>query len=99
MRGFRRAQLSGSDELFRPTETDENDNKLSPALPDDHPGVTAVPSMPPPGVRSVRLSEDELRTLVEAVQHLKYPQKGTTRPSVDEFEKLDALRQKLLDEL
>jgi hypothetical protein len=33
------------------------------------------------------------------VQHLKYPQKGTTRPSVDEFEKLDALRQKLLDEL
>ena len=99
MRGFRRAQLRGSDELFRPTETDENDNKISPAMPDDHPGVTAVPRIPPPGVRSVRLSEDEIRVLVEAVQHQKYPQKGTTRPSVDDFEKLDALRQKLIDEL
>ena len=99
MRGFRRAQLRGSDELFRPTETDENDTKLSPEIPDGHPGVTAVPSMPPPGVRPVRLSEDEIRILADAVQHLKYPQRSSTRPSVDDFEKLDALRQKLLDEL
>jgi hypothetical protein len=99
MRGFRRAQLRGSDELFRPTQPEDNDKDITPALPESHPAVTAVPAAPPPDMRSVRLSEDEIRTLADAVQHLKFPQKSSTRPSVDDFEKLEALRQKLLSEL
>jgi hypothetical protein len=98
MRGFRRAQLRGSDELFRPTDGNE-DERLSPAVPEDHPGVHAVPAAPPPEQRSVRLSEDELQVLADAVQHLKFPQKSSTRPSVDDFERLEGLRQKLLDAL
>jgi len=97
MRGFRRAQLRGSDELFRPTDGDADDDRLSPAMPEDHGAVTAVPSAPPPGQRSVRLTEGEIHTLADAVQHLKFPQKSSTRPSVDDFERLDTLRQKLLD--
>jgi hypothetical protein len=50
-------------------------------------------------MRSVRLTDDELRILSEAVQHLKFPNKAPTRPSVDDFEKLEVLRQKLLDAL
>jgi len=99
MRGFRRAQLRGSDELFRTTEEETSDERLSPAVPQDHPTVTAVPSMPPPETRTVRLSAGELETLAEAVQHLKFPQKSQQRPSVDDFERLDELRQKLLDAL
>lgn len=99
MRGFRRAQLRGSDELFRPTEGDENEKQNLSASQDDHPAVTAVPSLPPPDLRSLRLTEDEIRVLSDAVQHLKFPQKSSTRPSVDDFERLEALRQKLLDAL
>lgn len=97
MRGFRRAQLRGSDELFRPTEDENGEGQLTPALPEDRPAVTPVPSIPPPDVRSVRLSEDEIHIIGEAIQHLKFPQKSSTRPSVDDFERLEALRQKLLD--
>jgi hypothetical protein len=98
MRGFRRAQLRGSDELFRSTEPDQLDAPIAPGIPDEtsHP----VPSAPAPHLRSVRLSDDELQTLAEAVQHLKYPQqKPAIRPSVDDFERLEQLRQKLLDAL
>ena len=99
MRGFRRAQLRGSDELFRSTEPEKNDAPISPAIPEDN-APHPVPSAPAAAQRSVRLSDDEIRTLAEAVQHLKYPQqKQTIRPSVDDFERLESLRQKLLDAL
>jgi hypothetical protein len=97
MRGFRRAQLRGSDELFRPTEPEQLEQPLG--ARDDRPAVTAVPAEPPPDLRSVRLTEREIQTLAEAVQHLKFPQRASNRPSVDDFERLDALRQKLLDAL
>jgi hypothetical protein len=97
MRGFRRAQLRGSEELFRPTEPEQLEEPLSRPL--ERPAVTAVPQEPPHDLRSVRLTEGEIQTLAEAVQHLKFPQKTSNRPSVDDFERLDALRQKLLDAL
>jgi len=50
-------------------------------------------------MRSVRLTDDELRILSEAVQTPEIPAKAPTRPSVDDFEKLEVLRQKLLDAL
>lgn len=99
MRGFRRAQLRGSDELFRPTESEDGDQQAPNAPVEERPAVTAVPSAPTPDARSVRLSEDEIQILADAVQHLKFPQKSSTRPSVDDFERLEGLRQKLLEAL
>jgi hypothetical protein len=95
MPGFRRAQLKGSDEVFR--ATDEAGRTPEPAqvveaAPISHP----VPTAPAPDLRSVRLTEGEIEVLVEAVQHLKFPGKHPVRPSVDDFERLEELRQKLI---
>jgi hypothetical protein len=99
MRGFRRAQLRGSDELFLRTGEQEEQEQPASAVTDERPAVTPVPAAPSPDLRSVRLTEPEIQTLADAVQHLKFPQKGSTRPSVDDFERLETLRQKLLDAL
>jgi hypothetical protein len=93
MPGFRRAQLRGSDELFRPTE------EPVAAVPDPaqpQPAVHPVPTAPTHDLRSLRLTEEEIGILAEAVQHLKFPGKTTARPSIGDFEALEALRQKLL---
>ena len=96
MRGFRRAQLRGSDELFRPSEERNNEADAA-ATVSDRPAVTAVPAAPAPDMRSVRLSEEQIQLIADALQHLKFPQKTPARPSIGDFEKLEALRQKLLD--
>jgi len=96
MRGFRRAQLRGSDELFRPTE-DGTDGAQRPAAEPERPAVTAVPAAPAPDMRSIRLSEEQIQLIAEALQHLKFPAKTPARPSIGDFEKLEELRQKLLD--
>jgi hypothetical protein len=94
MPGFRRIQLRGSDELFRTTEVEETEES-APALPAVHP----VPAAPGHEVRSVRLSTEEVEILAEAVQHLKFPGKTPSRPSIGDFERLESLRQKLLHTL
>ncbi len=106
---FRRAELRGSDELFRPTRPDEDkDRGVSPAAraaADARRSVSAsvsVPEVTPaaarPGGHLVRLSDEELAVLADAVQHLKYPSsKSTNKPPMDVFESLEELRQKLLD--
>jgi hypothetical protein len=106
MAGFRRAQLRGSEELFRPTQPDLLGTDAGRIKPAD---VDPVPSSPSPSApsgnggahsqegRLVRLSDDDIAVLADAVQKLKFPQKVGTRPSVDEYERLEALRQKLLD--
>lgn len=99
MSGFRRAQLRGSEELFQPTRPDTGE---PPATRDV--GVPAAAPAPPvrtaPEGKLVRLTEDEVRTLAEAVQGLKFPgHKAVTKPAVDEFERLEELRQKLLSVL
>jgi hypothetical protein len=91
---FRRAQLRGSEELFRPTQGQA-------------PAVTAAaahPSEEPPSPlaegRLVRLTDEEISQLADALQRLKFP--GSTRlgkPSIAEFEQLEELRQKLLEAL
>lgn len=96
MRGFRRAQLRGSDELFRPTEESDAQGAQSGAAADS-PAVTAVPAAPSPDMRSVRLTEEQISLIAEALQHLKFPAKTPARPSIGDFEKLEELRQKLLD--
>lgn len=95
MRGFRRAQLRGSDELFRPTD-DQRDQAAQPdAL--ETPAVSPVPAAPAPDMRSVRLTEEQIQLLADALQHMKFPQKTHARPSIGDFEQLEELRQRLLD--
>jgi hypothetical protein len=96
MRGFRRAQLRGSDELFRPTEERDDQADAAPQV-EQRPAVSAVPAAPAPDMRSVRLSEEQIQLIADALQHMKFPNKAPARPSIGDFEKLEELRQKLLD--
>ncbi|HZS14472.1 MAG TPA: hypothetical protein VFC09_07735 [Candidatus Dormibacteraeota bacterium] len=104
MPSFRRAQLRGSEELFTPTRTENGE----PPAVREHPAPAPVarPSVSAPAVsgapegRLVRLTDDEVQTLAEAVQRLKFPgHKATNKPPVEEFERLEELRQKLLSVL
>lgn len=134
MAGFRRAQLRGSDELFRPTapeataseeprlEIEAGHSAPAPAAPSEPvvieheltsttvetitatvPASLPIADVPELGQpldetpRSLGLSPEELELLAEAVQHLKFPGKSPTRPSIDDFERLEELRQKLLN--
>ena len=97
MKGFRRAQLRGSEELFRPTDdTEPRQEVMAVAVPAE---VRTVPAAPDPSLRSVRLSDIEIEVLADAVQHLKFPHQQSGRPSMERFEQLEALRQKLLSNL
>jgi hypothetical protein len=97
MKGFRRAQLRGSEELFRPTDdTEPRQEVMAVAVPAE---VRTVPAAPDPSQRSVRLSDIEIEVLADAVQHLKFPHQQSGRPSMERFEQLEALRQKLLSNL
>jgi hypothetical protein len=97
MKGFRRAQLRGSEELFRTTdETAPQQEVIAVEVAAD---VRPVPSSPDHTQRSVRLSDDDIELLADAVQHLKFPHQPGGRPSMERFEPLEALRQKLLANL
>src|SRR5579884_3695228 len=103
MKGFRRAQLThGSDELFRDT-TGEHDEPVAQQTEIQATAtvqaVHPVPAAPAPDLRSVRLNSEEIELIAKALQHLKFPQKETSRPSVDDFELLEELRQKLLSKI
>ncbi len=87
---FRRAHLRGSDELFRPTQG-------------PGPGVAAAavdPTETAPPARAegrlLRLSEDEISQLADALHRLKFPPPSPHKPSIAEREQLEELRQKLL---
>ncbi len=97
MKGFRRAQLRGSEELFRPTDEPTPEQEVTAFEALEEPGP--VPSSPGPEQRSVRLSNEEIELLADSLQHLKFPHQPSGRPSVERFEVLEALRQKLLESL
>jgi len=107
MPGFRRAHLRGSEELFRPTAPStpgDNNDRVQPELDVASPsaatartGRTAVPSIEG---NLLRLSNEEVLALADAIQRVKFPGKVMGgRPSVDDFERLEELRQKLLASL
>ena len=97
MKGFRRAQLRGSEELFRTTDgTPPREDLLQVEVPAE---PRPVPASPAPDQRSVRLSNEEIELLADAVQHLKFPHQQSGRPSMERFEQLEALRAKLLHSL
>ena len=101
MPSFRRAQLRGSEELFTPTRTENGEppaRREEPAGPPEAITRPAVSSAPEG--RLVRLTDTEVQTLADAVQRLKFPGHGPTgKPPVEEFERLEELRQKLLSVL
>ncbi|HEV2953482.1 MAG TPA: hypothetical protein VG015_05280 [Candidatus Dormibacteraeota bacterium] len=94
MSNFKRVSLSGSEELFRPTSRPtvvrESEEIIAEVITEvlDHPPV-------PHHLRHIELTAEELDLVLEAVQCLKYPDKIRPKPSLEKFERLDHLREKL----
>ena len=100
MAGFRRAQLRGSEELFRSTDPNApgGDEATQAELPVDGAEQPASQRQVAPSVDGnlLRLTDEEITVLADAIQRVKFPGKASGRPSVDDFERLEELRQKLL---
>ncbi|HVC23099.1 MAG TPA: hypothetical protein VNH82_06705 [Candidatus Dormibacteraeota bacterium] len=62
--------------------------------------VSEIPSIPAPHGHLYRLSDDEVEVLLDALQHAKFPHsyQRLPKPAMDEFEQLEALRQKIADQ-
>jgi hypothetical protein len=99
---FKRVSLTGSAELFR-------DTSRAPEIlaeTDPEPGPAPIHQLPvaapePTPTYAYNLTEVEVRELIDAVQKIKYPHtvKSAAKLSMEEFERLEALRQLLLDGL
>jgi hypothetical protein len=114
---FNRISLVGSEELFRPTRVETDDE----AAPDErapadslagHVGQSPAPSpsyaapTPAPLAREravyrLQLTEAQIKVLLESVQRMKYPAQvhAVSKPSIEEFEALEQLRNTLFDAL
>ena len=104
MPGFRRAHLRGSEELFRPTAPSlpgDNNDRVQPELDVASPSAGTTRTIAPSIEGNLlRLSNEEVLALADAIQRVKFPGKVMGgRPSVDDFERLEELRQKLLASL
>jgi hypothetical protein len=89
MSKFKRVSLVGSEELFRPTRPEvvaETDDVITEVL-DRKPPTEKL-------LRTLHFTPDEIELMLESVQIAKYPDKAR-KPSLDKFERLDALRDKL----
>jgi hypothetical protein len=100
----------GDEEGFEPEEEIGPADNLAgrvPAVPP--PGPTPVPGLPPapaPAPLSrdrhlyrMNLNEPQVRMLIDGIQRMKYPHqvRHDQKPSMEEFEALEALRNLLLD--
>lgn len=81
---FKRARLSGSDELFRPTRAGEAEGS-----------VEGPPTEPVADTLSVELTVAEIQAVVEALQLARFPERQRPRPRMDEFERLAELQERL----
>jgi hypothetical protein len=89
MSKFKRVSLVGSEELFRmtrPEVVDETDDAITEVLDRKLPTEKLL--------RTIHLTPDEIELLLESVQIAKYPDKAR-KPSLDKFERFDAIRDKL----
>lgn len=92
MSKFKRVSLAGSEELFRPTR---------PTVVDDPTDDVITEAVQRPAPREdvhlnrLALTDAELRLLLEAIQAAKYPDQKRTKPSLDKFQQLDSLKEKL----
>ena len=88
---FKRVSLAGSEELFRPTRPQvvtDTDDVIREAV-DRHEKVKEVV------LRTLHFSPEEIELLLEAVQTAKYPDRPRSKPALDKFDSLDALRIKI----
>ncbi|HVB13222.1 MAG TPA: hypothetical protein VNH38_00480 [Candidatus Dormibacteraeota bacterium] len=62
--------------------------------------VSEIPTVTTPHGHLYRLSDDEVEVLLGALQHAKFPHsyQRLPKPAMDEFEELEALRQKIADQ-
>ena len=92
MSKFKRVSLAGSEELFRPTRPkvlEDTDDVISEAV--DRP----APEPEPQNLIRIALTASELKLLLEAIQVAKYPEQHRPKPSLDRFQQLDSLKEKL----
>ncbi len=106
---FKRASLSGSAQLFQPTKVPPRQAGAPEGEPADmfqeprqfEPQLVTE-AAPPPSAQGhlYRLTEEEVDTLLAALQHAKFPHsyQRMPKPPMEEFEQLEALRQKLLQQ-
>ncbi|HEY8736966.1 MAG TPA: hypothetical protein VIO62_07965 [Candidatus Dormibacteraeota bacterium] len=97
---FKRVSLTGSAELFR--DTSRAPEILAETDPEPGAAIHHLPVIQEPiPTYGYNLTEDQVRELIDAVQKIKYPHtlKNTAKLSMEEFERLEALRQALLDGL
>ncbi len=84
-----------------PTEPDEPDERPAPWEGAPAPRATAllleVASIPSPNGHLYRLTDEEVETILAALQQAKFPHsyQRLPKPPLEEFERLEALRQKL----
>ena len=93
MTSFKRVSLAGSEELFRPTRPQvvtDTDDVIRDAV--DRPGVAPVKEVV---YRTLHLTPEEIELLLESIQTAKYPDRVRTKPALDKFDSLDALRLKV----
>ncbi|MHB1500394.1 MAG: hypothetical protein ACYCYK_04370 [Candidatus Dormibacteria bacterium] len=106
---FKRATLSGSAQLFQPTKVPPKDGpgddggpmEMFPEPRQFEPQlVTDASPQPMTQGRLYRLTEEEVDTLLAALQHAKFPHsyQRMPKPPMEEFEQLEALRQKLVQQ-
>jgi hypothetical protein len=88
---FKRVSLAGSEELFRPTRpqvVSDTDDVIKGAV-DRHVEVKEVV------YRTLNFTPEEIELLLEAIQVAKYPDRLRSKPALDKFDYLDALRIKI----
>ena len=91
MTTFKRVTLAGSEELFRPTRpqvVSDTDDVIREAV--DRPAKVKEVVY-----RALQFTEDEIELLLEAIQTAKYPDRVRSKPALDKFDSLDALRVKV----
>jgi hypothetical protein len=89
MSKFKRVSLVGSEELFRmtrPEVVEETDDVITEVLDRKLPTEKLL--------RTIHFTPDEIELLLESIQIAKYPDKAR-KPSLDKFERFDAIRDKL----
>jgi hypothetical protein len=94
MTTFKRVSLAGSEELFRPTRpqvVSDTDDVIREAV-DRHEKVKEVV------LRTVHFTPEEIDLVLEAIQVAKYPDRPRSKPQLDKFDALDALRVKIQGE-
>jgi hypothetical protein len=91
MSKFKRASLSGSEELFRPT--------ARPRLVEEEPAETvtdAITEVVDHGQqRRISLTPDEIDLLLDAIHAAKYPERAKRPLPLEKFERYDTLRDRL----